>query len=248
MASITLTGNQSVLSADFFPPIELKGDSYVCGLIDFQTFNSIPNIDIGCNKFYYIENKNVIKPIDNSEISGVLSHQISRDVEIVIPTGSYEIADIATYLQQQLLQNETNINLRVNKNTLRSEIKCSRDINFKYPDSIASILGFNYRVLEANKLHISDHPVDINRINVIRIECNITSGAYINNQPSHTIHEFFPAVEPGYKIIEVPRHVIYLPVTVKTIHSISVNIVDQNGQLINFRGETITIRIHIKKI
>lgn len=246
MASITLTGNQSVLSAEFFPPIELKGDAHVCGLIDFQTFNSIPNIDIRCNKFYYSEQNNVIKPIDNNEISGVFDYQISKDVEIVIPTGSYEIEDIASYLQK-LLQNRINIHLRVNKNTLRSEIKCSHDINFEHSDSIASLLGFNNRKLEANILHISDHPVDINRINVIRIECNITSGAYINNQPSHTIHEFFPIVEPGYKIIEVPKHVIYLPVTVKTIHSLCVNVVDQNGQLINFRGETITVRIHIKK-
>lgn len=246
MASITLTGNQSVLSAEFFPPIELKGGSYVCGLIDFQTFNSIPNIDIGCNKFYFCEESNTIQSVDNNDITGVFDYRISKDVEIVIPTGSYEIADIASYLQERL-KDQLSIHLRVNKNTLRSEIKCSRDINFEHSDSIASLLGFNNRRLVANKLHTSDHPVDINRISVIRIECNITSGAYINNQPSHTIHEFFPTVEPGYKIIEVPRHVIYLPVSVNTVHSICVNIVDQNGQLINFRGETITVRIHIKK-
>lgn len=239
MAAITLTGNHSVLTADFFPPIELKGESYVCGLVDFQTFNSIPNIDIGCNKLYYSDKLPLTESVDTNEVS----YQTVKDKEIVIPTGSYEIEDIAKLLKRK---NET-IQLNINKNTLRSEIKCSHDINFEYADSIAPVLGFNFRKLKANKLHISDHPVDINRINVIRIECNITTGAYINNQPSHTIHEFFPSVEPGFKIIEVPRHVIYLPITVKTIHSISVNIVDQNGELINFRGETITIRVHIKK-
>lgn len=84
-------------------------------------------------------------------------------------------------------------------------------------------------------------------MNAIRVECNLTSGAYINNRLIHTIHEFFPTVSPGYKIVEVPKNVIYLPVTVEEIHMLNIRIVDQDGHLVNFRGETITIRIHIKK-
>lgn len=42
--TITLSGNSSILTADYFPPIELvKHLDYVCGLVDFQTYNSIPN-------------------------------------------------------------------------------------------------------------------------------------------------------------------------------------------------------------
>ena len=55
-------------------------------------------------------------------------------------------------------------------------------------------------------------------------------------------------VEPGYKINEVPSDVIYLPINTRIINNISVNIIDQDGKLINFRGETITIRLHLKKI
>ncbi len=61
------------------------------------------------------------------------------------------------------------------------------------------------------------------------------------------MHEFSPAVGPGYKIIEAPRNVIYLPVNVKQITSITLKLIDQDGDLINFRGETVTIRIHIKE-
>ena len=81
----------------------------------------------------------------------------------------------------------------------------------------------------------------------MRVECNITSGAYINNQKVHTIHEFFPAVPPGYKIIEVPSHVIYLPITVKRIDHLHVRIVDQDEDLVNFQGDVITIRLHIRQ-
>ena len=64
----------------------------------------------------------------------------------------------------------------------------------------------------------------------------------------HMIHEFFPAVPPGYKIIEIPSQVIYLPVTVKSIDHLQLRIVDQKVDLIYFRGETITIRLHIKEV
>ena len=69
-----------------------------------------------------------------------------------------------------------------------------------------------------------------------------------NNRKAHTIHEFFPTVSPGYKIVEVPSHVIYLPIAVKIIHNIQLHIVDQDGDLVTFRGETITIRLHIESM
>lgn len=60
MASLTITlnGNKSELNSDFFPPIELNNGEYVIGLINFETFHSIPNVDETNNKFYYyIDNK-----------------------------------------------------------------------------------------------------------------------------------------------------------------------------------------------
>lgn len=50
----------------------------------------------------------------------------------------------------------------------------------------------------------------------------------------------------GYKIVEVPANVIYLPVNAKRLSSITLKITDQEGNLVNFRGETITIRLHLK--
>ena len=131
---------------------------------------------------------------------------------------------------------------------LLSQILCNHNINFKPKDSISRLLGFTHRVLEANKVHESDSPVSIIKVNSLRVECSITTGAYINNQKVHTIHEFFPKVPPGYKIVEVPSHVIYLPVIVKTIDQIQLRIVDPDGNLVNFRVEVITVRIHIKSL
>lgn len=222
--TLTISGSSSVLEAQFFPPIELSPHkNYILGLVELLTFNSIPNVDVGNNKFH------------------VGTHVVT------IPTGSYEIRDIEEYLQAELSPRKINIQLKPNDNTLRSEIKCSEIIDFTQTDSIGSLLGFSSdALLKPNKRYESDLPVSILKVNAIRVECNITSGAYINGRKVHTIHEFFPAVPPGYKIIEVPSHVIYLPITCHTIDNIQLRIVDQDGNLINFRGEVITIRLHIK--
>lgn len=221
--TITITGSSSILEAQFFPPIELSPDkNYTLGLVELLTFNSIPNIDIGCNEFH------------------VGNHVVT------IPTGSYEIEDIEKYLKTELASKNIQIQLKPNNYTLRSEIECNQSIDFTSKNSIGPLLGFTSRRLEPNKRHVSDLPVSILKVNAIRVECNITTGAYINGRKVHTIHEFFPSVPAGYKIIEVPSSVIYLPITTRRIDNIQHRIVDQDGDLINFRGEVITIRLHIK--
>lgn len=269
--TLTLTGNESVLKAEYFPPIELGDGAYVCGLIDFQTFNSIPNIDERNNQFHYIDTKDIPLPLsafkydssgskisditfDNAELSNIDLKLTQSEINqlngikcIIIPTGSYEVEHIDNFLKTSL-GSDVEFTLKINNNTLRSEIKCSRTIDFAKTNSIGSLLGFSERILDANVLHISDKPINILKVNAVNIECNITTGAYINNKQVHTIHQFFPKVAAGYKIVEVPKNVIYLPVIVKSIHALNIRIVDQDGHLVNFRGETITLRIHIKKI
>lgn len=125
-------------------------------------------------------------------------------------------------------------------------MKASVPIYLNHIGTIGPLLGFSSRKLRPHDMHRLDMRVNINSVNTIRIECNLVSGSYVNNKAVHTIHEFAPTVPPGYKIIEVPRNVIYLPVNVKQITSIIVRLVDQDDNLINFRKELITVRLHLK--
>lgn len=220
---LILSGNSSILESYYFPPIELSPNKkYFLGLIEFLSFNSIPNIDNSCNQL----------KIDNQLIK--------------LPVGSYEISDIDKYIQQILKGTKITFSLTANNNTLKSVINCNKEVDFNVKKSLASVLGFSKKILPPDQSHTSSSRVKILKFNVLRVECNITTGAYINSEKVHTIHEFFPTVPPGYKIVELPSKVIYQPVTVSSINHIQLKIIDEHGNLINFQGETITIRLHIK--
>ena len=221
--TLTLTGKSSELTANYFPPIELSGD-YVCGLVDFNTYNSIPNVDHKNNLFHI------------------------GDHEIEIPIGSYEVDDIIAYIcsKHAILDPKKNLVIHANNNTLKIEVFSEKDtIYFNRDRSIGSLLGFKTK-LKPNQVHVSENPINISRVNVIRINCNLIMDSYINNMSAHTLHQFDNNVAPGYKISEIPRTLIYLPINTKRISTLSINIVDQDGELINFREETITLRIHLK--
>lgn len=226
--SFTFTGTESTLSADFFPSIELdEAAAYEVGLLGFESYNSIPNVDSSNNKFHYGVKQQVIE----------------------IPEGTYEVSAIASYIQNELNFRDPKLFMRLqaNNNTLKVHIKCNFPIDFTPNDSIGRLLGFNAVSLKANTLTISDNVVDIFKVNSVHVNCSIASGSFVNGRPAHTIFQFFPSVAAGFKLIEEPSPVIYLPVTTRSISTITLRVVDQSGQLVNFRKERITIRIHLRK-
>lgn len=220
---LTFTACQSVLQAEYFPPIELN-DQYECALISFATYNSIPNVTKKNNIFY---------------VGGEA---------IEIPAGAYEIDDISQYINNYLKEKKTNIvvNMKPNLNTLKVEITSTHAVYFNKIRNMGKILGFSERVLQPNQHSESDLPVAINEVNTIRINCNIISQSYRNNEMAHAIHEFTQEIPSGYLIVERPISPIYLPVTTQSINSIMITIVDQNENLIDFQNETIIIRLHLR--
>lgn len=222
--TFTLTGRSSVLTANINPPIYLEDGEWVISLINFESYNTIPNIEEGINNSFYFNEK-----------------------KFVLPTGSYDIKDIKSYLNRFKQPGEELI-LKANRSTLKCEILTNRSVDFTKNDTFRGLLGFKSRKLEAYVLHIADYPTDILKVNAINISCNLVVGSFRNSQPTHILHTFFPNAEPGEKIIESPQNPIYMPISTHRISSIIVQIHDQDNSLINFREEVITIRLHLRKL
>lgn len=256
MTSLTVafTGTSSVLRANFFPEITLdpNGD-YYCGLLDFTSYNSIPNIIEGQNnqfKFKYNISEKVKSKVDGKDLIKDVTKEKEKTISLL--TGAYEAADILSFIKAQLATSKINLTYDINAATSKVKLTFDTRINC-IDDSVFSVLGFEkkgaLRIFESKTAYWSEDIVKITNIDVIRIECDIASGAYINGRHCHTIHQFSHCkVSPGYKFIEVPHHIIYLPINVKQLRSIQISIVDQHGNLIDFRGEQISCRIHIKKV
>ena len=89
--------------------------------------------------------------------------------------------------------------------------------------------------------------VNILTINSILVNIDIISG-YVNGFTQSTIYSPFSDVFPGYKFIENPHNLLYLPITSDTIHSITIWLTDQNGNELNSRVENLSMRFQLREI
>jgi hypothetical protein len=218
-----VTGKGPVIVQSHYPTIELNPlKTYAIALLSLDTYNSIPNILQGANKFYY-----------------------DGDKVVEIPVGAYELGDINTYLQKKI--GKKNIELVGNLNTQQTAMTCTFPVDFTPSDSIGPLMGFATKVL-APGFHQSEHIVNITKVHAINIECNIAQNSYKMGVPDHTIYQLVPRVAPGYRIDEAPINLIFFPLNTRFIDTLQFTLTDQDNRLVDFQGEPITIRVFIKEI
>ena len=236
---IILSSDKTNFNTRFNPKLELdEKKKYEIALVNLETYYSFPNIDETNNTFVYSP--------DNG----------NSWEKIKIPEGSYEIDDINDTIQHEMkkrthydeINEDYYINIAPNTNTLKSVLILEKgyQVDFNHQNSLAKVLGFT-GAKYTEGFHESENVVDILRINSILVNIDIISGSYVNGTTKSTIYSFFPDVSPGYKIIESPVNLVYLPITLDTIDSLNVTITDQDYHSLNLRNEKLTIRFHIRE-
>ena len=236
--SLIFSSNVSSWTTPIYPQLLLdNANNYEIGLFNLETYYSFANIDTLNNQFKYF--------------NGTTSKTIT------IATGAYDINDINTAIQNGMKANgdwdSVNsafyITIIPNAPTLGSIINISNanyTIDFTIQNSLATVLGFNSGILTSG-LNISPNIVDIIRINSIYINCDAIKGSFVNGSYSPVLYNFFPTVGPGYKIVEKPVNIVYLPLASGQIMNVRIWITDQNNNIIDFRGENIDMRIVIRR-
>lgn len=242
MSSITvgLSGEADRLNCSFFPEIELDPHAeYYCALLELTTYHSIANINEKNSLLWY--KRSAVGPAENIVGAPLIE-------QFLIPAGAYEAAEILNLIKSQFASKGLNFEYKIDQNTLKASVKCEVEID-RSSKIFTEVFGF--KLSENLKPGVWHHASGIIKIfsqDVIRVKCNIVSGSFKEGKPSHVIHEFATnKVDVGYKIIEQPKNLIYLPVNTRRINYIELSLVDQYNDPIDFRGENITCRIHIKK-
>ena len=74
--------------------------------------------------------------------------------------------------------------------------------------SIRTTLGFDPQTLTSG-YHEGENPVDILTVNSIFVN----SGSFLDVTQQPVVYSFFSYESPGYKIVELPNNLVYLPVS-----------------------------------
>ena len=227
------SGKNSKVETTFVPSLELEGP-YEIALHSLETYYSFPNVDKKNNK--------IRVSLDNGTSWNDLTFAV----------GCYEHKDINAELQRQLLViggKKEDIILKPNKNTFQTvmTINGTVQVDFRSENSIRTVLGFNSKIYTSGR-HLSEHTVDIMRVNSIFVHTDVIGSAYVNGSQTPVIYSFFPDIPPGGKIIVQPRVLIYLPISLSVISRLTSWLTDQNNEELNLRGEELTIKYHLRCI
>lgn len=222
--TVTLTGNSSHLENTFFPSIQLDRGEWEVALLNFEVFNSIPNL-----------------------VGGVIAEgepELGPAIQKALPTGAYEIEDIENFINEQF--GAGSIKLTGNHNTLHSEVIATK--HFWFSTQVAHLLGFTTKSFKPGGKYVSEKTAQILGVHLVRVLCNIAQGSFLNGEPTHAVHEFFISVPPGFQVIENPNTLLYFKINSKELSKLTLDIVDQNNRLIDFQKENITVRLHLRRV
>ena len=167
---------------------------------------------------------------------------------LLIPTGCYELKAINAEITR--IRGSSDITLLPNVNTLQCILtvvgaKCK--VSFDVPNPLASVLDFQQDIACGVGRHASEKLVNIMSVNFILVHCNIIHSSYIRGQQAPVVYNFFPNAAPGQNILGAPHNLIYLPVPVDVISTLSVWLTDQDGEHFDLRGEKLTMRFHLRE-
>lgn len=233
---IIQSGIDARVETTFVPSLELGGGSsgYEIALHSLETYYSFPNIDKS--------NNNIKVSLDEGESWN----------ELTFAVGCYEHEDINKELQRMVVEaggKKEDIVLAPNNNTFQTIMTISTNVqvDFTIKNSIRTVLGFDSQIYKTGR-HLSEHTVDIMRVNSIFVHTDVIGSTYVNGSQSPVIYSFFPDIPPGGKIIIEPNVLIYLPVSLSRISRLTSWLTDQKDRALDLRGEELTIKYHLRCI
>jgi hypothetical protein len=228
---LVLSKNSSDFVTPIYPPMQLEPNKWSIGLRNFTVYNNISNIDLTNNLFRY--------SIDSGTTWKL----------ITLTPGAYEIATINSEIVRLMAANgDAGITILPDTVTFGTIIEitpATYRVDFTIANSIRTVLGFDAGILSTGR-NTSQNEADIININIILINCDIVSNSYVNGSPFPCIYSFPFNVDTGFRFVEQPTNILYLPLNTFNISSIRIWVTDQNGKSIKFGTQELTCTLHFK--
>ena len=223
-------------------PLQTNNKQFKIAVTFLTGYDGIFNVTKANNKFYFTKSL--------SDEDGF--------IQITISPGAYQLENLNNEIKRIIIDEEhyTEANypftIKPNFSTLGSIIEISTQgpvITFVQDDSMRNLLGFNKTTI-FEEYNLSPNPVDILSFDNIFLECNIARGMIFRGTRSGIIQNFTMDFDPGYKYIEKFRGGVqwYMMESKHIISSICFKLKNENGNLVSFNGQSITLRLSIKEI
>ena len=231
--TFTVNSISNPLRVDFFPPIELKGESEIA-FLNMEAFDAPVNIT---------KENNII--------------MMEGHIKVIIPPGFYTFEALEKYLNEEMKRhprvfteehkktlNKEMFKLKYNEKNRRVEIMPCWAIECSDPqNTFCKYMGFNGNLV-SHKTNISDFHVDMHR--KLKVNCLGVRNSYYNSTKSSCIYEFSP--DAKYNIEHYTNFPIYYSISEKsTLSDLIIEIRDQDNNLIDFHDEIVTVRVNIRK-
>ena len=206
--TLVVSDNSANIQTRFNPPLYIQANrSYELAMVNLETYYTFANIREGDNNSFKWS-------IDGGKTWTILH----------IPTGCYELK-AAINAEIIRIHGNNDITILPNVNTLQciwTVVGAKCKVRFVVTNSLASVLGFKRSIYGVGR-HASENLFNIMSVNSILVHCNIIYSSYMLGIQAPVVYNFFPNAAPGQKILEAPHNLIYLPVTVDVISTLSIN-------------------------
>ena len=214
--------------------------NYMVALISYSLYYSWYNIFAGVNnKFQY------------SPDGG------ANYFAIFLPEGNYGIDNINTEIKRLINANGhdgDNISIVGNFTTLKVDITLSNNyfVDMGLSDGLNKILGFSSQVITLQGTTSGDLKPNVsNDVDSVTVHSSIVdyTSNLINDNYSTVLHAFVPKASVGSNLSNEISSPIYLPLSVSgKINNIYYSIRNQNGDLLDLNGESVTLSLHLMEI
>ena len=190
------------------------------------------------------------------DIKLVLDEYNSSFVTYKLEPGIYNYRDLSEalfyILRTEYPQSDSEFLIRLDDITGKTKLVVNSGIiaiKFDENSFFSTILGFTpgWDYKHYNQ-YLSQKIVNLNCTNKIHLKCDVIDGSVVNGDRQPILYSFVLDKPSDYKIVCEPGTIHYKKINKSVLNTITFYLEDDNNEVVNFNGETLTFTLQMIKI